>query len=61
MDFENNGFTGGLGERYFGEKLGLKVSLEWPGKGLSSKEEKTGRVGDILKSFVLKHIGELGT
>lgn len=57
MGSDNNGFTGGLGERYLSEWLGLKVSLECSGKGLSGKEEKAGRVGDIEEICVEAYQG----
>lgn len=60
MGSSDTGSPSSLSERYFGERLGLKDQLEWPGKGLSVQEQETGRVGGILKSLVLKHIGELG-
>lgn len=61
MGSDYTGFTGSLSERDFGERLGLKNKLEWSGKGLNVREEETGRVGGILKSLALKHIGELET
>lgn len=50
--FYNNGFTGSLGERDFSERLGLKVLLECPRKGLNGQEEEV-----ILRSFELSASG----
>lgn len=61
MGSDSNRLRGSLDDRYFSESLGLKVQLQWPGKGLSVKKEEAGRVGDILKSSVLKHIVNSGS
>lgn len=61
MGSDDTGFTSSPPERHFSERLELKDQLEWSEKGLSVKEEGTGRAGGILKSLVLKHVGELAT
>lgn len=58
---DSNALHGGLDDRQFSESLGLKVQLQWPRKGLSVKKEEAGRVGDILKTSVLKHVVNLGS